>query len=191
MNSIFEKFKWLKFVLGGFAILLGVLVIIFAAVQTGDVPVIINIVISTSLLILGLFLLLSSLLTETHKTFTASLVMGSLSLTLGICMLVARFGKIFVIPSIFIVYLLSILTLVLGVAALFKAIFLIVYRERTSLIILMFAVATIAIISGILGLCFAEKLVTLAYVIVGISLVVLGIIVVVFASLSLKKKGSE
>lgn len=191
MNSIYEKFKWLKFVLGGAVLLLGALVIIFAALKTDNVPNIINIVLASGLLVLGLFLLISAFISETHKAFSMSLIMGSIALTGGICMLVARFGLGIKFTNDFIVYILSIFTLVIGVAALFKAIFLIVYHEKGSLIALMFAVAIVGIVGGILGLCFVKNLVTIAYIILGLLLVAIGIVMIVLSALSLKKSEAE
>lgn len=187
MNSVFEKYKWLRFVIGGGIILLGVLIIIFASLKTGNVPIIINIVISVGLMVLGLFLTFSSLLSETHKMFTPSLLLGSISTGLGISILVARFGLHISFSGNLIVYVSSILFIVLGVVALLKAIFLIVYHEKGIMVFAMFIIAAAAITIGILGLCFADNLVTLAYVLMGTALVVLGILFIVFSALQMKK----
>ena len=66
-------------------------------------------------------------------------------------------------------------------------IFLIVYHEKGIMVFAMFIIAAAAITVGILGLCFADKLVTLAYVLMGTALVVLGILFIIFSALQMKK----
>ena len=66
MNTLFEKYKWLKYVLGALIIAFGVAIIILAAVNAGEVGKVINIVVACGLFTLGAFLLVSSLLSETH-----------------------------------------------------------------------------------------------------------------------------
>ena len=55
MNSIFQKHKWLRYVIGSFVVALGVLIIILACLSTGQVPSIVNVVLSVGLMLLGLF----------------------------------------------------------------------------------------------------------------------------------------
>ncbi len=188
MNSFLLKHKWLKYLAGSFIVALGVLIIVLGCINPGTVPAIVNIVIASSFLIVGLVLLLIAIFNETHKVFTLTFIIGVAALTVGIAMLVSRFHLGFVIGADFVVYIISLLTLVLGGAALFKAISLIVYKEKGILITLMFLVAVAGITLGILGLCFAPKLVTAAYIILGVALLVIGILAIVFAAIGTKKK---
>ena len=130
MNSLLVKYKWLKYLGGSFIVALGVLIIILGCTNPGTIPAIVNIVLASSFLLIGLILLLIALFNETHKVFTITFIIGVAAITIGIAMLVARFHLKFVIGTDFVVYILSLLTLVLGVAALFKAISLIVYKEK-------------------------------------------------------------
>ena len=107
--------------------------------------------------------------------------------------MVARFGIGFTIKNILLVYILAVLTLVFGVASLFKVISLIVYKEKKTLIVIMALVAVAAITLGILGIVFAPKLgelVVAAFVILGILVLVAGILMIVFSVLSDKKKSA-
>ena len=189
MNSIFEKHKWLKYVVGGFIVAIGILVIILAGVNPGSLPAIINIVIAASAMILGLFFLITSLFNESHKGFTPSLLLSAALLAGGITLLVIRFGSIgFAIPPLVIVYMLAILVLLFGCVSLVKGISLIVYKERVPLILLMFAAAVLGITLGILSLVFAKQLEVATFIILGIILVVFGILFIVFAALQDKKQ---
>ena len=188
MNSIFQKYKWLKYLIGGFIIALGIVVIILACLNTGKVPSIINITISVGALLLGLVLLFTVLFSETHKMFTVTMVISSLLIAIGIVFLVSRFAIHFVIDPQLLVYLIAIFSLTFGVISLAKAISLIVYKEKVSWILLLFVVAALGITLGIVSLCNVGKLVQAAYIILGIALVVVGILYIVFAVLSEKKK---
>ena len=187
MNSIFEKHKWLKYVLFSFLIALGVAIIIVACLKTGTVPSIINVTLAVGAMILGLFLLITSLLSDTHKLITVSYIFASVLIALGIILLIARFGIHNELNVLLIVYIPSVMLLVFGVAAIIKAISLIIYREKRSFIILMFFAATLSIVLGVLGLCFANKLISTSYIILGILLLVAGILGITFGAIADKK----
>lgn len=191
MNSLFAKHKWLKYVAGAAIVALGVLVIILACLKISALQSVINIVIASSLLVIGIIFVCVSLFQETHKGITSAMIIGTFSITFGILLLVSRFGIKASLPPVLLVYFISISTLVLGVISLFKGISLIVYRERKFLIVLMFIIAIIGLVLGILGIVFANKLVAPAYIILGIVLVVFGIIGITFAALNEKKKSEE
>lgn len=194
MNTVLEKYKWIKYVLGGFVAALGILIILLACLNFGALENAINIVVASGLLILGLSFLIITIFTETHKGFSLSLLISSAIITGGIVLLVARFGVGFTIKNILLVYILAILTLVFGVASLFKVVSLIIYKEKKSLIVIMSLVAVAAITLGILGIVFAPKLgelVVAAFVILGILVLTAGILMIVFAALSDKKKNAN
>ena len=92
MNSLFEKYKWLKYVIGSFIIALGVLVIILASVGSGAVKTAITIVMAIAAMVVGLVFLLIALLSESHKGFTTTLLFGAIGLAAGIVLLVQYFG---------------------------------------------------------------------------------------------------
>ena len=188
MNSIFQKHKWLRYVIGSFVVALGVLIIILACLSTGQVPSIVNVVLSVGLMLLGLFLLVTMFLSETHKTFTTTMIVGTLLIAAGIFILVARFYVRFSIDPQLLVYFISILTLSFGTVALAKGVSLIIFKERAYWIIIMFLIAIAGITLGILGLCFVGRLVTAAYIILGIALMITGILLIVFAILADKKQ---
>ena len=191
MNSLFQKIKWLRYALGSFVIALGVLIIILACLNTGQIPNIVNIVLSVGLIILGLFLLFTVILSETHKSFTTTMVVSSVLITIGILFLVARFYVRFAIDPRLLVYLIAIGSLTFGTVALAKGVSLIVFKEKVSWIALMFLVAVAGITLGILALCYVGKLVQAAYIILGVSLVAIGILFIVFSIIADKKKQSE
>ena len=193
MNTVLEKYKWIKYVLGGFIAALGILIILLACLNFGALENAINIVVACGLLILGLVSLIITIFTETHKGFSLSLLISAAIITAGIILLVARFGIGFTIKNILLVYILAVLTLVFGVASLFKAVSLFVYKEKKSLIAIIILVAVAAITLGILGIVFAPKLgelVVAAFVILGILVLVTGILMIVFSVLSDKKKSA-
>ena len=193
MNTVLEKYKWIKYVLGGFIAALGILIILLACLNFGALENAINIVVACGLLIIGLVSLVITIFTETHKGFSLSLLISAAIITAGIVLLIGRFGSWFIVDKVFLVYILAVLTLVFGVASLFKVVSLIVYKEKKSLIAIMLLVAIAAITLGILGIVFAPKLgelVVAAFVILGILVLVTGILMIVFSVLSDKKKSA-
>ncbi len=195
MNSVLEKNKWIKYALGAFVIALGILIIILALIDLTKLEDAIAIVIAVALLVLGSASLIITILSETHKGFTYSLLISSLIISGGIVLLIGRFSSAKIgIPYALLVYTLSVITLVFGVACLFKGVSLIVYKEKKPFIVAFFAVAVVAITLGILGLVFTKDLgnsiFVAAYVILGILVLVTGVIMIVLAALNDKKKAN-
>ena len=193
MNTILEKYKWIRYALGAFIIALGILIIVLACLNLGKLQDVINIVIASSLLVLGLVCLIVTIFSETHKGFTMSLLISAAIIAAGIILLIARFGIGFAIPNILLVYIISVFTLVFGTACLFKLVSLILYKEKKMLIVVMEIVEVAAITLGILGIVFAPKLdglIVASFVILGILVLVTGILMIVFAALNDKKKSA-
>ena len=191
MNSIFEKYKWLRYVLASFIILVGALIIILGCVAPGDTDMVIDIILAVGLFVLGTFLFVNCILSESHKPFTTTLLIAAIFFAAGILLLVARFAFGGLIDKLFPVYILAITTLVFGVAALIKGISLVVYKEKRTWIFVLFTIATVAIILGILGLCYAGQLLSVTYVILGILLVAAGVVFIIFTLTGEKKKASS
>ena len=185
MNLLFEKYKWLQYVLGGLVVVFGVVVIILAAVNTGEVGKVINIVVASGLFVLGGLLLVTSLLTETHKPITSALFLSAIIITFGILVLLLRFHFHIDLTGL-LVYLLAIFLLVFGTIALSKAILLIIYKQKAVFIVLMFVLAVLGITAGILGLCFADKLLPTSYILLGVILVATGTVLIALPAI--KKK---
>ena len=186
MHTIFEKYKWLKYVLGGLIIALGITVIILAALSVSNVGVVVNIVVASGLIVLGALLLVASLLSETHKPMTLSLVVSALLITLGILLLIMRFHLHIALLDAVTVYVLSLFLLVFGTVALIKAVTMIIYKQKVIFIVLLFIFATLGIAAGILGLCFANKLVPVTYILLGTILVAIGAVVIAVKSITIK-----
>ena len=189
MNALFNRYKWLKYAIGAFIIALGVTIIILACLSLGHLANVINIVIAVSLMIIGIVFICGNLFTETHKTITLSLILGAVSITLGVLLLVCKFHLgVDLLHTNLLVYFIAIFALALGAASIAKAITMIHYRQKTVNIVLMFVLATIAITAGILALVFADKLQQPAYIILGVVLVVLGIAFIVIAAANKSKE---
>ena len=189
MNALLNKYKWLKYAIGAFTIALGVTIIILACLSLGHLANVINIVVAVSLMIIGIIFVCANLFSETHKTITLALLIGSISITGGVVLLVSKFHLgTDLLHTGLLVYFIAIFSLALGAALIAKAITMIYYRQKTALIVLMFVIATVAITAGILSLIFADKLQQPAYIILGVVLVVLGIAMIIVSSIPKKEK---
>ena len=190
MNSVFEKYKWLKYVLGAFIILIGALIIILGCLEPGSTTKIIDIILAVGLFVLGTFLFITCILSESHKAFTPTLLISAALFAGGILLLVGKFAFNGLMNVQFPVYVLAITTLVFGVAAFIKGISLVVYKEKRTWIFMLLTIGVIAIVLGILGLCYAGQLLSVTYVILGILLVAAGIVFIIFALTGDKKKAN-
>ena len=187
MHSVFEKYKWLKYVLGGLTIALGITVIILALLSVKNVGVVVNIVVSTGFILMGVLILIMSLLSETHKPITASLLISTLLIELGIVLLIMRFHLHINLTDALTVFVLALFLLVFGAVALAKGVTLIIYKQRVLFIILLFIFATLGITAGILGLCFAKNLIPFAYVLLGTIMVAVGAVIMAVKSIGHKE----
>ena len=193
MNTILEKYKWIRYALGAFIIALGILIIVLACLNREKLEDVLNVVIACSLLVLGLVCLIVTIFSETHKGFTMSLLISAAIIAGGIILLIARFVTHWGIPHRLLVYTISVFTLVFGASCLFKLVSLIVYKEKKLLIVIMALVAVAAITLGILGIVFAPKLeglIVASFVILGILVLAAGVLMIVFAALNDKKQSA-
>lgn len=189
MNTLLNKYKWLKYAIGAFVVALGVVIIILACLSIGHLANVINIVVAVSLIILGIVFICANLFTETHKTITLALLLGSFSITAGVVLLVGKFHLgTDLLHTGLLVYFIAIFALAIGTASIAKAISMIVYRQKVSWIVLMFVLGTVAITAGILSLVFANKLQQPAYIILGVVLVVIGIAIIVTSAVNKSEK---
>ncbi len=191
MNSIFKKYTWLKYVLGGFIVALGVLVIILACLSVSQLPMILNITLSVGTLLFGLFLLFHALFNETHKLFTITFFVSGLVLALGMLFLISRFYLKFTLREDLIIYLSALTVLTLGAIAIFKGTALIVYHEKTINVVIMYSLGTAGVVAGILALCFVDKLHTVSYILLGITLLIIGILMITLSLIAQNKRERE
>ena len=188
MNSIFKKYKWLKYAFCAAVITLGVTIIILALLELSAIANVINIVSASALILVGLVFVSISIFTETHKPFTLSLILGSAAITLGILLLVGRFALNVSLNTILLVYLIGIFTITLGAVCIFKAISMIYYRQKPLYITLLFILGTVGITAGILSLVYPSTLETPAYIMLGSALVIAGIVAIVLFAVNSKEK---
>ena len=188
MNSLLTKYKWIKYALAAAVVCLGIIIIILACLNIGQIQNVIDIVVAIALMVFGIAFICASIFSETHISITLSLILGSLAITGVIVLLIGRFHLGINLDLKILVYLIGVFSIVFGGACIFKAISMIYYRQKTMLVVLMFALATVAITAGILSIVFAGNLVTPAYIILGIIFVVVGIIGIVLAAVGDKKK---
>ena len=189
MNVLLNKYKWIKYAIGAFIIALGITIIILACLSIGQIANVINIVVAVALIVIGVVFACANFFTETHKTITLSLLLGALGITCGVIMLVSKFRLgIDLLHTYFLVYFIASFALAIGVCSIVKAITMIIYRQKASLITLMFVLGTVSIVIGILGLVFAADLQQPAYIILGVVLVVVGISIIVVSSISKREK---
>ena len=161
--------------------------VVLACLELSALALAITIVISVAAMLMGAFLLVTSLLSETHKGFTLTLILSAVLIASGIALLVTRPD---VNPTMM-VHIFSISSLVFGVISLIKGISLIVYKEKPGLIVLMFLVAVVSMTFGIIGLCNVGALVQASYILLGILLIAAGILFISFAIISDRKKKAE
>ena len=182
MNTLFSKYKWLRYAIGAFIVALGVAIIILALTATSKVDKIVNIVLASAFILVGSIFLFSNLIGDTHKVFTLPAVIGIGGISLGVALLVLRYHLSSAPPVEFIVYLLAIIMLAVGTFALFKGITFIVYKEKVILIVLMFILTAVTVTLGILAIVNAGKLIEAAYIVLGVILVVFGVLMIAYAA---------
>ena len=175
MNKL-QKAKWLAIVYGAILVMVGALTLAFAITNTEVVDKVISIALAIGLFIIGLLNIGSSLIAHTDEFFTASLLIGSIAIAFGVVLLV----DVYLIGS-FIVYLLGTLLIALGTICLVKGTLFIIFKQKITWVIIHFVMATVAIAFGILVLCFRNESKMVLYAFIGASIILAGVIEIVFA----------
>lgn len=175
MKKIKEN-KWMPIVISCLLIVVGVLTFIFSLVNIDVVDHVISYSIAASLFIVGLIYILSSLIGHTVEFFTGSLILGSLSIAIGIVLCIT--------PHIMggvLTYFAGALLLTLGLVLAIKSVLLIVYKQKVSWIILFIASALVCITGGILVFCYSGEAKLVLYCIMGVVIVLAGTLCLILA----------
>ncbi len=182
MKKLAEN-KWMPIVSSALITVIGVLTFVFTLVNIGIVDQVISYSLAAALFIIGLVYILVSLIGQTVEFFSGSLILGCLSIALGIVLCI--------VPNIMgaiLTYFAGALLLSLGLFAIIKAVLFIVYRQKVSWIILYIVAALVCIAGGVLVFCFTGEAKVVIYCIVGAAVAVIGILGLILSIKSAKKK---
>ena len=174
MNNL-QKNKWLVIVYGVLLIAIGTLTLIFAITNTSVVDKVISIALAVALFIVGLLNICSSLIAHTQEFYTASILLGSLAIAIGVVLLIDTY----LIGSI-IVYLLGVFLLAMGTVSLFKAVIFIITKQKVMWIVAQLIIAALAITLGVIVLCFKDESKMFLYAFIGAVIILSGITEIVF-----------
>lgn len=174
MNNL-QKNKWLVIVYGVLLIAIGTLTLIFAITDTSVVDKVISIALAVALFIVGLLNICSSLIAHTQEFYTASILLGSLAIAIGVVLLIDTY----LIGSI-IVYLLGVFLLAMGTVSLFKAVIFIITKQKVMWIVAQLIIAALAITLGVIVLCFKDESKMFLYAFIGAVIILSGITEIVF-----------
>ena len=174
MNNL-QKNKWLVIVYGVLLIAIGTLTLIFAITNTSVVDKVISIALAVALFIVGLLNICSSLIAHTQEFYTATILLGSLAIAIGVVLLIDTY----LIGSI-IVYLLGVFLLAMGTVSLFKAVIFIITKQKAMWIVAQLIIAALAITLGVIVLCFKDESKMFLYAFIGAVIILSGITEIVF-----------
>lgn len=174
MNNL-QKNKWLVIVYGVLLIAIGTLTLIFAITNTSVVDKVISIALAVALFIVGLLNICSSLIAHTQEFYTATILLGSLAIAIGVVLLIDTY----LIGSI-IVYLLGVFLLAMGTVSLFKAVIFIITKQKVMWIVAQLIIAALAITLGVIVLCFKDESKMFLYAFIGAVIILSGITEIVF-----------
>ena len=174
MNNL-QKNKWLVIVYGVLLIAIGTLTLIFAITNTSVVDKVISIALAVALFIVGLLNICSSLIAHTQEFYTATILLGSLAIAIGVVLLIDTY----LIGSI-IVYLLGVFLLAMGTVSLFKAVIFVITKQKVMWIVAQLIIAALAITLGVIVLCFKDESKMFLYAFIGAVIILSGITEIVF-----------
>ena len=172
----FAQSKWFSILYGALLLIVGTLTLIFAIVDPSKVDSAISIALAVSLFIIGIVHIASALIAHTNEFFQMSLLLGSAAIAFGVVFCIDR-GLV----GQFITYLLGVFFLSLGLIAIIKFILFIVYKQNLGWIIIYAIMALVSIAAGILVLCFKDESKQVLYGIIGSTIILSGILEIVFA----------
>lgn len=168
-NSIYKN-RWLQIVASTLFLVAGILIMVYGIIDQGSVTKVISIVLAVSCFITGALSLVTSFFVEPTKVMSTGLVVGSMSIALGVllCCRTEVFGSI-------VVYFVGALALAVGGVALIKGVIMLVKKTPASTVVLFFIVAAIAITLGVLTFCYLNGAQQVIYVATGTVIALAGL----------------
>lgn len=163
MSELFKKFKWMLVLVGSLLLAGGILVFVIALVQPSIISLVLSIVVAICLFIAGAMAMFSSFLTE-RKLFSNTLAYASLVISLGVVLCISSD----LLPY-FVILFGGVALIVIGSVALIRAIFALVWKDKTNWAVGLFLAAAIAITLGVLVLVFQGEQIMLTIVYIGLA----------------------
>lgn len=185
MKTLFEKYKWLRIVLGATLLIAGVLTVIFQANGIGTIETIISIILAIICFLYGTLLIVTSLVRNTRTPFPLEIFIGGVFIGIGVTFLLPG-----VISSIalLIVYLVACGLIAVGALALVKAIIIICYKDPVQNWLFLLIAGAIALTGGILMLCYSDQVMKSVNYVIGVSIAVLGLFEIIYGVIVICKK---
>lgn len=185
MKNLFEKYKWLRIVLGVVFLCAGIITIVLQVNGVGGLETVISILLAVCCFIYALLLIVTSLVKNTRTPFPFEIFIGGVFIGIGVTLLLPGvMGSI----ALLVIYLIACGLLALGTLALVKSIIIICYKDPVINWLIMLLCSLVAIAGGIIMLCFKTEVLASVNIVIGVSISVLGLFEIVYGIVILSKK---
>ena len=185
MKSLFEKYKWLRIVLGIVLVAAGIVTIIVSFTNPNEVYKITSITLGICCFIYAALIIATSLIKHTRTPFPVELLIGAIFISIGVTLCIP---DLFSYLTHYVIYLVSISLIVLGSVSLIKSIIIICYKDPVFNWLITLIFGLIALPGGIILLCLKQsEVIQIIYVVVGAMIVILGIFEIVLGFIEISK----
>lgn len=176
MKNLINKYKWLSIVLGILLIIGGVVLVVISIIDQGLVNGVISVSTAVVLFLMGGMILISGIIGHYNTLFDLDMLTGSFLITIGVILCIKRDMLPELAVSVF-----SIILLAYGGALVLKSITLLARRyKNTSQTVFALILGILAIVGGVLFLCFKNDVLQVVYISTGVLITFLGILYIVY-----------
>lgn len=172
----FKEQRWMLIIYAIVLIAVGIVEFVLSIVSPKTAIEVVSYSIAAGLFVIGLTHLLSSFVAYTKAYFKASLLIGCFAIATGVVLIIEPW-----LIATFLIPFISVLAIAFGAIMLVKGAIACVYRYKVSWIISYFAVASVCITLGILGLVYRDVAKQVIYATAGVLVVALGVFILVYA----------
>lgn len=182
MNGLINKHKWIPFLFGSLLVVAGILVIIFAIVDSSNISKWLSIVIAATLFTYSLALIITGIIALKKKYFDAAFIYASVLISLGVIIIVNH-----TLIGQFMTLFFATLLCTLGGIEIGQGGIFIYYRRKKILVALAFILGAALIACGVLTFIYRDQLHPVVYIVTGALISVAGLVAVIYGTYKIRE----
>ena len=176
MGRVFSKYKWMGVLLGALLIAAGIAIVVVGIVKPSNLDLLLSIIAAIIFFISGAICLVSGCLIKLTNFFNIYIVLGGISIAIGVVLLIYRSAT----PMI-LLYTTAVVLIAVGATYIVRAILYISNKMKPIYIVISFVIAVVAITAGILALVYQGNALQVIYILFGLFVAAIGIVELVSA----------
>lgn len=184
MKALFDKYKWLRIVIGAAILAAGITTTILAIKGTSNLAYVISLIAAVCCFLYAAALILISFIKSKRTPFPIEVLIGGVFIGIGITLCIPEVSQDL---AKFIIYILASVLIALGAVAIIKGIIILCYKDPVWNWLLLLICGVVSLVGGVLLAIFRDDVKQTIETILGILICVIGTALIVIGIVDIAK----